>query len=95
MRKEKQTTINGTQFKVTQLGFENGIDLMAMLYKSLGPSVGAMLAGLDKKANADLGSANISMDAISNALAELAKRLSADDLKHAFARVTCKFCSKK
>ena len=82
MRKEKEIAIDGTKFKVVQLGFEDGIDLITMLYKSIGPSIGAMLSGLDKKSGEDLGSANISMDAISNALGELAKRLSAADLKH-------------
>lgn len=82
MRKEKETTIEGTKFKVTQIGFEDGIELMTMLYKSLGPSIGAMLAGLDKKPGEDLGSTNVSMGAVSNALGELAKRLNAADLKH-------------
>lgn len=30
----------GRNFKVTQLGFEDGIDLMVLLYKSLGPALG-------------------------------------------------------
>jgi len=82
MRKEKETTIDGKKLKVTQLGFEDGIDLISILYKSLGPSIGAMLSGIDKKPKEDLGSADISMDAVSNALGELAKRLNAADLKH-------------
>ena len=35
-----------------------------------------MLAGLDKRSGEDLGYANVSMGAVSNALGELAKRLS-------------------
>lgn len=36
MRKEKETTINGTKFKVTQLGFADGMELLTSLGKIVG-----------------------------------------------------------
>jgi hypothetical protein len=36
MRKEKETTINGTRFKVTQLGFADGMELLTSLGKIVG-----------------------------------------------------------
>lgn len=80
MRKEKEQNICGRNFKVTQLGFEDGIDLMVLLYKSLGPALGVFLKGVERKQEAE-----ISMDAVSQALSELAQRLSAADLKHVVA----------
>jgi hypothetical protein len=37
MRKEKEATISGIKLRVTQLGFEDGIDLFVPLCKTLGP----------------------------------------------------------
>lgn len=81
MRKEQEKTIGVTKFKVTQLGFEDGIDLMVMLYKSLGPALGVFLKGIEHKK----GEAGISMEALSEALAELAHKLNAADLKRVVA----------
>jgi hypothetical protein len=46
MRKEKETTLSGTKFRVTQLGFEDSIDLFVPLCKTLGPSIGALFSGV-------------------------------------------------
>jgi hypothetical protein len=92
MRKEKESTILGKRLRVTQLGFEDGMDLLVLLGKTLGPSIGAMLAGVEKKAGAEnLGDANVSLPAVANGLADLASRLNTADLKHvvsALARST-------
>ncbi len=37
MRKEKETTISGTKFKVTQLGFADGIELLTTMGRLIGP----------------------------------------------------------
>jgi len=37
MRKEKEKTIHGTKFKVTQLGFADGMELLTMLGQIVGP----------------------------------------------------------
>jgi hypothetical protein len=39
MRKEKESTINGIKFKVTQLGFADGIELLTMLGRIIGPAI--------------------------------------------------------
>lgn len=39
MRKEKETTINGTKFKVTQLGFADGMELLTTLGRISGPTL--------------------------------------------------------
>lgn len=39
MRKEKETTLNGTKFKVTQLGFADGMELLTILGRILGQAV--------------------------------------------------------
>lgn len=39
MRKEKETIINGTSFKVTQLGFAEGMELLTTLGKIIGPAL--------------------------------------------------------
>ena len=39
MRKEKETTIKGKNFKVTQLGFADGMELLTTLGKLLGPVI--------------------------------------------------------
>ncbi len=67
MRKEKETTLNGKRIKVTQLGFEEGMDLLVVLTKALGPSLGA-LANDTKQ--------------ITPALSEFAKQLNTNDLKY-------------
>ena len=70
MRKEKEKNISGQNFKVTQLGFEDSIDLLTLLTKTLAPSLGALANGVDGK--------EVS---IQSALTELSQRLSAKDLK--------------
>lgn len=47
MRKEKEQTISGTRFKVIQLGFADGMELLT----SLGRLVGPALSGTNKDAN--------------------------------------------
>lgn len=37
MRKEKETTIKGTNFKVTQLGFADGMELLTTMGRLVGP----------------------------------------------------------
>ncbi len=81
MRKEKEKTINGTKFRVVQLGFEDGIDLLVTLYKTLGPSLGVFMAGLERKDSKSLGDTEVSMSGMRDALLELAQRLNASDLK--------------
>jgi len=39
MRKEQEQTINGTKFKVTQLGFADGMELLTRLGRLIGPSL--------------------------------------------------------
>jgi len=39
MRKEKDKTINGISFKVTQLGFEDGVELLTTLGNIVGPAL--------------------------------------------------------
>lgn len=39
MRKEKESTINGTNFKVTQLGFADGMELLTSLGRIIGPAL--------------------------------------------------------
>ncbi len=39
MRKEKESTINGTKFKVTQLGFADGMELLTTLGRIIGPAI--------------------------------------------------------
>lgn len=39
MRKEKEAIINGTKFKVTQLGFGDGMELLTMLGRIVGPAL--------------------------------------------------------
>lgn len=70
MRKEKEKNIAGQNFKVTQLGFEDSIDLLTLLTKTLAPSLGALASGENQK--------DVS---IQSALTELSQRLSAKDLK--------------
>lgn len=48
MRKEKEAIINGTKFKVTQLGFADGMELLT----SLGRIVGPVLSDTTKTQNA-------------------------------------------
>lgn len=70
MRKEKEKSINGQNFKVTQLGFEDSIDLLTLLTKTLAPSLGALASG---KSSHEFS--------LQGALTELSQRLSAKDLK--------------
>jgi hypothetical protein len=39
MRKEKESIINGTKIKVTQLGFAEGMELLTMLGRIIGPAL--------------------------------------------------------
>lgn len=39
MRKEKEQTINGIKFKVTQLGFADGMELLTTLGRIVGPAI--------------------------------------------------------
>ena len=39
MRKEKEQTINGIKFKVTQLGFADGMELLTTLGRIIGPTL--------------------------------------------------------
>jgi hypothetical protein len=39
MRKEKEAIINGTKFKVTQLGFADGMELLTNLGRIIGPAI--------------------------------------------------------
>ena len=39
MRKEKDQTINGINFKVTQLGFADGMELLTTLERIVGPAL--------------------------------------------------------
>jgi hypothetical protein len=39
MRKEKESVINGTKFKVTQLGFADGMELLTTLGRIVGPAM--------------------------------------------------------
>jgi hypothetical protein len=39
MRKEKEQIINGTKFKIIQLGFADGMELLTMLGKIIGPAL--------------------------------------------------------
>jgi hypothetical protein len=39
MRKEKESTINGIKFKVTQLGFADGMELLTTLGRIIGPAI--------------------------------------------------------
>jgi hypothetical protein len=39
MRKEKESSINGIKFKVTQLGFADGMELLTALGHIIGPAV--------------------------------------------------------
>ena len=39
MRKEKEAIINDTKFKVTQLGFADGMELLTMLGRIVGPAL--------------------------------------------------------
>jgi hypothetical protein len=39
MRKEKESTINGIKFKVTQLGFSDGMELLTSLGRIIGPAL--------------------------------------------------------
>src|SRR5438067_398775 len=39
MRKEKEQTINGINFKVTQLGFADGTELLTTLGRIVGPTL--------------------------------------------------------
>ena len=67
MRKEKESTLNGKRIKVTQLGFEEGMDLLVVLTKALGPSLGALASDAKQ---------------IAPALSEFAKQLNTNDLKY-------------
>ena len=67
MRKEKETTLNGKRIKVIQLGFEEGMDLLVLLTKTLGPSLGTLAT--DPKQ-------------ITPALSEFAKQLNTNDFKY-------------
>ena len=70
MRKEKENTIDGRRIKVTQLGFEEGMDLLVLLTKTLGPSLGALATDSTQ---------------IAPALSEFAKQLNNQDLKSVIA----------
>ena len=70
MRKEKENTIDGRRLKVTQLGFEEGMDLLVLLTKTLGPSLGALATDSTQ---------------IAPALSEFAKQLNNQDLKSVIA----------
>lgn len=83
MRKEKETTLSGIKFRVTQLGFEDSIDLFVPLCKTLGPSIGALFSSVTQDDTKALGDAQISPTGITQALSELAQRLTASDLKYA------------
>jgi hypothetical protein len=39
MRKEKESTINGIKFKITQLGFADGMELLTTLGRIIGPAI--------------------------------------------------------
>ena len=39
MRKEKESIINGIKFKVTQLGFAEGMELLTTLGRIIGPAI--------------------------------------------------------
>lgn len=39
MRKEKESMINGIKFKVTQLGFADGMELLTTLGRIIGPAI--------------------------------------------------------
>ena len=39
MRQEKEQTINGIKFKVTQLGFADGMELLTTLGRIVGPAI--------------------------------------------------------
>ena len=39
MRKEKESIINGIKFKVTQLGFADGMELLTTLGRIVGPAI--------------------------------------------------------
>src|SRR5579871_5410128 len=41
MRKEKESIINGIKFKVTQLGFADGMELLTTLGRIVGPAISA------------------------------------------------------
>jgi hypothetical protein len=47
MRKEKSKTINNINFTVTQLGFDDGIELLTTLGHILGPVLGKANAGVE------------------------------------------------
>ena len=47
MRKEKETTIKGRTFKVTQLGFADGMELLTTLGKLIGPAISDAKNGKD------------------------------------------------
>ena len=70
MRKEKESIVDGRRIKVTQLGFEEGMDLLVLLTKTLGPSLGALAADSTQ---------------IASALSEFAKQLNNQDLKSVIA----------
>lgn len=67
MRKEKETTLDGKRIKVTQLGFEEGMGLLVLLTKALGPSLGALATDSTQ---------------IAPALSEFAKQLNTNDFKY-------------
>jgi hypothetical protein len=83
MRKEKETIIAGTKFRITQLGFEDSIDLFVPLCKTLGPSIGALFSGLENESTQNLSDARVSSTGVTQALTELAQRLTSQDLKYA------------
>jgi hypothetical protein len=41
VRKEKESTINGIKFKITQLGFADGMELLTTLGRIIGPAISA------------------------------------------------------
>ena len=50
MRKEKETTINGTNFKVTQLGYADGMELLTSLGKIVGSGLSIFTKGTTNEA---------------------------------------------
>lgn len=80
MLKSETKAIDGINYKVTQLPFGKGKQLLVRIFKLLGPAVGQAIGGVDaaKPTIADIKTA-----AIGAALGEIAGRLSQQDLDFA------------
>lgn len=82
MLEEKQRTIGKVSYKVTQLPAPAGRRLLVLLYKVLGPTLGAALRGLPEGPSEKFSLGQLETSAIGEALTTLATVLSADDLDH-------------